>query len=244
MFYKQLIRNQMSEIFKLEIQDILPEKSNVLGNLGYGPDRQISEPLTMSLNEAMDLFGQTARPTGILKEITAGNFANVFEGEGRNDPQALLQDIYPEAEKLALFVLTLGGRLTDTIQSRFAENDFLTATVLDAIASAAADEAITVIETNFQDQSKNQSAFGENFTVLAYSPGYCGWHISAQKKLFDYLNPSRIGLSLTESYLMTPIKSVSGVLLGGDKNIHFFENKFSYCRECKTASCIQRMQRI
>ncbi len=234
----------MSDIFKLKIKDILPEKTSVPGNLGYSDGRQISDPLKMSLNEAMGLFRQTARPTAILKEITVKNFITVFEGEGRNDPQALLQKIYPEAEHPALFVLTLGKKLTDTIQSRFAENDFLTATVLDAIASSAADKAITIIESNFQAELKNQHDYDENFTVLAYSPGYCGWHISAQKKLFDYLNPSRIGLSLTESYLMTPIKSVSGVLLGGDMNIHLFGNNFSYCRECKTVSCIERMQRI
>ena len=46
-----------------------------------------------------------------------------------------------------------------------------------------------------------------------FSPGYGDFEISYQRKIFDFLNCSKhIGVSLTESLIMTPSKSVSGVI--------------------------------
>ena len=62
--------------------------------------------------------------------------------------------------------------------------------------------------------------------VLRYSPGYCGWHISGQRRLFAHLRPERIGITLHDSYLMEPLKSVSGVLIAGAKEIHAFADTY------------------
>lgn len=46
-----------------------------------------------------------------------------------------------------------------------------------------------------------------------YSPGYCGWHVSEQQKLFSLFPvASPCGIQLTDSSLMIPIKSVSGII--------------------------------
>jgi hypothetical protein len=80
--------------------------------------------------------------------------------------------------------------------------------------------------------------------VRAYSPGYCGWHISGQRALFDRLRPERIGISLNESFLMTPLKSVSGVLIAGPVDSHMFVANFSYCVDCRERSCTERLERL
>ena len=82
---------------------------------------------------------------------------------------------------------------------------------------------------------------GEGERTLGYSPGYCGWHIGAQKKLFDRLGPEEIGIRLGESFLMEPIKSVSGVLVAGPAAIHRFRPAFPFCRGCTTHPCRRRM---
>ncbi len=97
---------------------------------------------------------------------------------------------------------------------------------------------------NYLDNLISSDKFGKNSALLRYSPGYCGWHITGQKKLFEELKPESIGITLNSSYLMQPIKSISGVMISGDKNIHFFENNFSFCADCKTISCKERMKKL
>ena len=117
--------------------------------------------------------------------------------------------------------------------------------MLDAVASSAAEKAVEVCETFFfNDLSKRQNTTHEPF-VLSYSPGYCGWHVSGQKKLFRYLKPEKIGISLNDSCLMTPLKSVTGLLVAGKKEIHLFdEGSYSYCSLCKDRTCAERMKKI
>ncbi len=61
------------------------------------------------------------------------------------------------------------------------------------------------------------------------------WHITQQKKLFSIFGnvEELIGVKLTESFLMTPVKSLSGM---------FFptEIKFESCRLCPREVCIRR----
>ncbi|MCP4153380.1 MAG: hypothetical protein GY757_36975 [bacterium] len=79
--------------------------------------------------------------------------------------------------------------------------------------------------------------------VLNYSPGYCGWHISGKGKLFEKLKPGSIGIRLNESYLMSPLKSISGVLTAGEQAIHRFDNNYPFCKQCRTYSCRERLKK-
>jgi hypothetical protein len=76
---------------------------------------------------------------------------------------------------------------------------------------------------------------------MRFSPGYCGWHVSGQKKLFAALEPEEIGITLTPSCLMKPLKSISGVIIAGDVDIFQFEDAFAFCGECSTHVCRERL---
>jgi hypothetical protein len=69
-----------------------------------------------------------------------------------------------------------------------------------------------------------------------YSPGYCGWNVSEQHKLFSLLEDNYCGISLNESALMQPIKSVSGIIGIGEK-VRF--NKYT-CNLCDQQNCLYR----
>ncbi|MCK5274191.1 MAG: hypothetical protein KAR37_06065, partial [Alphaproteobacteria bacterium] len=72
-------------------------------------------------------------------------------------------------------------------------------------------------------------------------PGYCGWHVTGQRRLFDRLGADRIGVTLNSSCLMQPLKSVSGVLVIGPPSIHEFDNDFDFCALCSTYQCRSRI---
>jgi hypothetical protein len=121
----------------------------------------------------------------------------------------------------------------------FAADDMARGFVLDAVASVSADLLTDRLAGRYRERVS-----GEGTAVLGYSPGYCGWHISAQRKLFERLGPEEIGISLNDSYLMQPLKSVSGVLVAGAGQIHRFRPEFSFCGECTTRQCLPRMRSV
>ena len=51
----------------------------------------------------------------------------------------------------------------------------------------------------------------------SYSPGYCGWPVSDQQQLFELFPPQICGVELNSSSLMSPVKSVSGVIAVGSQ---------------------------
>ena len=76
--------------------------------------------------------------------------------------------------------------------------------------------------------------------VLPYSPGYCGWNVTGQRALFAQLEPGELGLTLNESCLMYPVKSVSGVLVLAPIGAHGFSPAFPCCSTCTTLDCQER----
>jgi hypothetical protein len=180
---------------------------------------------------------------GIVVDISLDEFAAVYRGEGRNAPQTPLEEIFPRATRLALFAVTLGEPICSRIAALFAGRDFALASMLDAAASVATERAGDVLERLFQDRLLADPATAGQH-LLRYSPGYCGWHLSGQKALFELLKPREIGVSLRESYLMEPLKSMTGVIVSGEGRIHLFRPDYPFCEACVTHSCRPRMRAI
>ena len=77
------------------------------------------------------------------------------------------------------------------------------------------------------------------YTKPRFSPGYGDLSIEVQKDFFNVLEPSkRIGLSLNESMLMSPSKSVTAIVgISGDKTT----TKKS-CTTCDKTDCLFRRE--
>lgn len=234
----------MKKLFEFHLEDILPEASAVLEHQGMPVDTAIPDHIRSLLDEAQDEFASEARPTGLMQELTVAEFDTIFKGEGQNDPESPLAEIYPQAKGLALFAITMGEMVSTNIEDLFKGKEFALGAMLDAVASLAADLAAAHAEEQFLRNLAGRDNHEGDTRVLGYSPGYCGWHISAQKKLFAALEPERIGIKLNASYLMTPLKSVSGVLVAGPPEIHVFKPAFSFCKLCKTFSCHERLRNL
>jgi hypothetical protein len=262
----------VNKIIKFKINEIEPEKDIVFKENGYSSNKKnIPEKIQNLYEESLNIFLENSNPVGIYSEISKDEFAKIFFGEGNNSDEAPIRQIYPKADNIALFAVTLGKKVSEKIRELFRKNDFALGHILDCIASLAADNAVRNLEeftirlhsvsvfaalrsspatagyaqTRHSDKSTGQAEKNEehqeDLLTLAYSPGYCGWHISGQKKLFEYLHPEKIQITLNNSFLMNPLKSVSGVLITGKREIHKFKNSFSFCYLCKTKSCLERM---
>jgi hypothetical protein len=231
----------MTRIISLEAIKLAPTRDTVLRTQGIPDGHQVSDQVEGLVEKAISLYESLTHPKGIIADITLSDFEEVLNGEGRNDLPAPLQGIVKEADGLALFAATVGDPVSAKIQELFKENDPATACMLDGIASDRAETAANLLADAFLDSLLQKGEVDSEVRVLPYSPGYCGWHITGQQELFAFLNPERIDISLNASCLMSPIKSVSGVLVAGHPEIHDFENDFDFCLDCATWECRPRI---
>lgn len=75
-------------------------------------------------------------------------------------------------------------------------------------------------------------------TVPRFSPGYGDFRLEVQKDFFRVLEPGkRIGLTLNESMLMTPTKSVTAIIGITDSNCE--ESNYN-CKDCNKTDCMYR----
>ena len=136
------------------------------------------------------------------------------------------------AEWLALFVCTAGTIFTDLTHRYNAEGNYLEGFIADAIGSLTVEKAMDKIQSQLAFELQPEGLQISN----RYSPGYCNWSVSGQRELFDQMGNLPIAVSLTESCLMLPIKSVSGII-GVGAHIR----KYPYaCQICKNKDCIYR----
>ncbi len=234
----------MSDVVQIRITDITPTGEEVLAQQGVPPGTQVRPDINAICANALELLDKTAAPIGVTTGISVQQFGYVFEGEGQNEADTPVGDIYEQAEHLLLFAVTLGVETSSRIDLLFQTNDFALGCMLDAAASVAADKAAAFVEQQFALSLAEGGWDLQSGAALRYSPGYCGWNISGQKKLFEFLAPERIGLTLRASYLMEPLKSVSGVVLAGPREMHEFDPSYPSCATCESYSCRDRIHAL
>lgn len=234
----------MSEVIAIPPSEVLPDASSILRAQGMGPGVEVQPRIMRMAEEARELFASLVSPVGIMCEITAAEFESVYFGLGSNETPAPMENIYPRAQDLALSAVTVGEAVCRKISHLFDHADFALGSMLDAAASAGAEKAASVVEHFFQNRIAASGRFMAGNSVMGYSPGYCGWHLSAQRKLFDRLKPEKIGIKLRGSFLMEPIKSISNVLIHGPGEIHLFDCGYTFCKQCRSKTCRLRMETV
>jgi cobalamin-dependent methionine synthase I len=99
----------------------------------------------------------------------------------------------------------------------------------------AADNMVATFHERMKDEYKNQ---GKQVT-LCFSPGYCDWPITEQKKLFNLLDSQDVDVELSDSCLMTPRKSISGVF-GIQSDEKHGDKAYNPCWDCNKTDCQAR----
>ncbi|MRR23192.1 hypothetical protein EG830_09460 [bacterium] len=115
------------------------------------------------------------------------------------------------------------------------EGDLLRGYVYDVIGSEVAENAAD----RMQEELKATSELRGMKITNRFSPGYCGWDVSDQHKLFSFFSNNYCGITLTDSALMNPVKSVSGII-GIGKKLRF---RVYPCKRCSDRNCIYRGRR-
>lgn len=136
------------------------------------------------------------------------------------------------SEMLAFFICTAGENISERSQELMNSGSLLEGYVTDIIGSVMTEKAMDIIQRKLREQMLKNGLKITN----RYNPGNCDWPVDDQNKLFNLFPEKFCGVSLSESSLMSPIKSVSGVI-GIGKNTRFHKN---VCSICKNINCIYR----
>lgn len=110
------------------------------------------------------------------------------------------------SERAALYVITLGEEADNGIR-RLEGEDFLEGYLLNAAASAL----IEGVQAKGRELIEAEAVKESLHLTKRFSPGYPGWDLPEQEILLSMLNAEEAGMRLTESFLMLPMKSLSGV---------------------------------
>ena len=109
------------------------------------------------------------------------------------------------AAELAIGVCTVGSRVSERITQLKTNGDPVQSLLLDQLATLA----VGKLSQQFYQMLMTESEARGLHTSTYLSPGESEWSIRDQAVIFDLLDATQIGVSLTESMLMKPIKSVS-----------------------------------
>jgi hypothetical protein len=230
------------EIVRFAKTEAVPPAAEVLSAQGLPEGDALAPRLHRLLEEAMSTAAALVDPRAVCEGLSAEGFASVLAPLDVAPEDLVVGRVYPRAQALALYVATLGEPLPARIRQLFEDDALAQAWMLDAVASAAADLLSERLAERWREDLHGRGMDGVR--VLPYSPGYCGWPTSGQRPLFDALRPEEIGVTLNDSCLMSPIKSVSGVLVAAPGEAHKFRPDFPFCDDCRTRECGRRMASV
>ena len=209
-------------------------RRRVLLDIGYTSDSEASVRMVSLVNDYIENAHQYIAPSFsyTVRDIVlvTGNSVTieydvVFESE-------VISKLLEKANKVAVFVVTIGNYLEDSAAQLAEDGLVLQSAVLHSIGSDAAEKLADSVESQISEVAHNQG-----LTITRrFSPGYCDWNVTQQKMVFQAMRGDCAGVSLTDSCLMIPRKSISGIIGIGPSEI----TKYNPCKTCDEYDCAGR----
>ncbi|MBS3736664.1 MAG: hypothetical protein V5A87_05985 [Candidatus Bipolaricaulota bacterium] len=141
-----------------------------------------------------------------------------------------------KAEYLAFGISTIGIALEEKVDELMKKGDYALSNILDSVGSAAVNETADRLGKKVLRYSRDNDL--NNTRAFSPGSGSSHWKIKHQRFIFDSLNPSEIGVSLTSSFTMVPKKS-SSFVIGLGQEVQQANDLYS-CEGCKRADCPYR----
>ncbi|MFC2043854.1 vitamin B12 dependent-methionine synthase activation domain-containing protein [Chloroflexota bacterium] len=210
------------------------DRRRVLQDIGYPPDSEPAARMESLVNDFIEYAYQFFAPSFLytVNDIKLVEGTNVLLEDGVVFKSEVIAGLLEKADKVATFVLTIGKYLEDAVAQLAQGGLVLQSTILDAIGSDAAEKLADSVESQISEVAHNQG-----LTISRrFSPGYCDWDVSQQKMVFETMKGDSAGIHLTDSCMMLPRKSISGIIGIGSHDIE----KYNPCKTCDKHDCVGR----
>lgn len=217
----------------VEWKKLMIDVSDIYSVMGYGgvsPDSQtmavVDELLPQALSVADPSFAYRVVDAAVVNRLDILLDGVEFRVGG------IINSYLEGMTRACVFVATAGLEYDSWLKSVKAQGDILYEYVADSIGSVIAESCVDRLAEEIRSKYKGGCS-------LPYSPGYCAWNVSDQKKLFSILPQDRCGVTLTESCLMHPVKSVSGFFAMGEHLVH----QPYRCELCTNKNCYKNRKK-
>ncbi|MCR5214391.1 MAG: Vitamin B12 dependent methionine synthase activation subunit [Eubacterium sp.] len=152
----------------------------------------------------------------------ACSFAGINVGNGN-----LVKNI-KACQEIVMMAVTLGPG-PDMLLRKYEVRDMLKAYVCQAVGAAMVEAWCDEVNDKIVDEIKARGLYARP----RFSPGYGDFPLLVQKDFERILNmPKLIGVSVSDSLLMTPTKSITAVIGISDKSVNCVKNG---CESCNMA---------
>lgn len=137
--------------------------------------------------------------------------------------------------RLVVMTVSVGGDIEQAVTESFAAGRYAYSVLLDAAATQAVEQTADAME-------KEIGRLAERMGMVPrwrFSPGYGDWPLTAQRDIVRYAGCEKIGVSLTESLMLLPRKSVTAVIGLGLRTEECRKREHN-CSECDKLDCPAR----
>jgi len=199
----------------LRIAEPLPvevSRPMVLLRLGYRRPAQVPEKTASLIDEIMEKGRLLLRPRAIYGTFDASTpepGQSLIGGTLRTSSRSLRERLQG-CRRAVVFAATIGPEVETWCHDLMQEGQMTRGLLADAFASSAA------IALGLEVEKIAAAVLAaENLSATRrFAPGYGDWSLGDQAPLCALLDVGRIGITLTEDFLMLPAKSISGVIGG------------------------------
>ena len=216
-------------VFILEFAKKMPGRANVIENLPFTIDetrvlremrvsrirtldemeeRPLAEAIRKTIAKAYTLIHgrgvyltiELSR-TGAGADVTAPGAPGLFSG-------ADMAGLLGGCPRATLLAVTIGGELEVEVERLDKAGDITEAYLLEMVGGWMAD----YMADRLDERIEKEIARAGFDRTMRFSPGYGDWPLERQPALIKLVEAERIGISLTETNIMVPRKSVSAVI--------------------------------
>lgn len=225
----------LEESSKIRFEDLKLSLMDIYASLGgrqYAPTPEISKLVDAFISSIAGI----CKPEYGMKVCKFEKLdSHGFEIEDvAFNPGPVIAPILSEGEYLCVFVATCGREFQDWMEAQAKSGDIVKEFVSNCIGSELAESVARYVLEKLKSSCRNYGLNAGN----SYSPGYCGWHVAEQKKVFHLLHGLSCGVTLSDSCLMMPIKSITGMIPVG-RNI--VKKNYS-CEICPRKDCYKKIR--
>ena len=134
------------------------------------------------------------------------------------------------------FIATIGDEIEQKISRLTARNRLSDAFIVDTMGSLLVEGLVNQFQQEMQSRYRRQG----RAVSLRFSPGYCDWPVDEQKKIFDLFDKAVLEVRLSDTCLMLPRKSISGVFGISSKDSRKWVSAHNPCRTCAKKNCNEK----